>query len=138
MKEAVAPAAEPLGRMTPLRVAIVEDEPFVATLVADMLASSPVAPTLFTLGADLLKSPELADFAVIILDLSLPDIDGFDLMDMLAPMQHKARILLMSGHSQAALRASRIYGNGIGLNVSGVICKPFSRDELLIALAMAG
>ena len=85
-------------------------------------------------GADLLNCPDLQDFASIVMDLSLPDLDGFDLLGQLSALKHKARILMVSGQSRAVLQASHLYGKALGLNVTGLLCKPFSRDELLIAL----
>ena len=99
-----------------------------------MLGTSPVDITLFMQGADLLKCPDLMDFASIVMDLSLPGLDGFDLLGKLSALQHKARILMVSGQSRTVLQASHLYGRGMGLNVTGLLCKPFSRDELLIAL----
>ncbi len=128
------PAAPVHSSTAPLRLAIVEDEPLVAHLIREMLAHSPVEVAVFTHSAELLNCPELLNFAAIVLDLSMPDIDGFDLMGRLAPLQHPAKILLIGGVSQAVLRASHLYGKRIGLNVAGLLCKPFSRDELLIAL----
>lgn len=119
------------------RIAIVEDEPFMAELVRSMLAHLDLHVEVFGLGADLLKSPHLLQFQTVVLDLSLPDIDGFDLMDRLAALALPAALLLMSGHSQAALHASLIYGKGIGLQVKGILCKPFSGDELCMALGFA-
>jgi two-component system C4-dicarboxylate transport response regulator DctD len=118
------------------RLAIIEDEPFMAELVHNMLAHLDWQVEVFPLGADLLTCPHLMQFNTLVLDLSLPDIDGFDLMDRLAAMALPGSLLLMSGHSQAALHASLLYGNGIGLQVKGILCKPFSRDELCMALGM--
>ena len=64
--------------------AIVEDEPLVAKIVRDMLVSGGADAEIFHLGSDFLKSDNLATFKAIILDLSLPDLDGFDVMTMLA------------------------------------------------------
>lgn len=117
-------------------IAVVEDEPFMAQLVGDMVASADVDVEVFTLGADLLRSAHLLQFKTILLDLSLPDIDGFDLMERLAAGALGTSIVLMSGHEDATLRAAQIYGNGIGLKVPRVLAKPFARDALLAALGL--
>jgi CheY-like chemotaxis protein len=123
------------------RMAIVEDEPFMADLIRTMLCHADedvdVDVEVFHLGADLLKSSALHQFHSIVMDLSLPDIDGFDLMDTFATLQMDSSIVLISGQSQAALKASKLYGKGIGLSVCATLCKPFSRDELLMALHSA-
>jgi DNA-binding response OmpR family regulator len=116
--------------------AVVEDEPFMAEMVGDMLTSRGVDVEVFHHGADLLKSANLRKFKAIVLDLSLPDIDGFVLMDRLAADAVSVCLLLMSGHDLAIVRAAKIYGNGIGLNMRGALTKPFAREELFAALGL--
>jgi DNA-binding response OmpR family regulator len=116
--------------------AIVEDEPFMAELVSDMLSSGDVNFEVFHCGSELLKSPNLQWFKAIILDLSLPDIDGFELMNTLAADAEGMSMVLMSGHDLAVLRAAKIYGNGIGLKVRSVLTKPFTKDQLFDALGL--
>jgi FixJ family two-component response regulator len=126
--------------MTPiverLLFAIVDDEPFMAQLVSDMLSFVDVDVEVFPLGADFLRSPNLRRFKTCILDLSLPDIDGFDLMDKLAADMVGMSVLLISGHNSATINAAKIYGKGIGLNMLGALSKPFTRDELLSGLGL--
>jgi CheY-like chemotaxis protein len=119
-----------------LRFAVVEDDPFMAELVSDMLASSGVEVEVFMLGTGLLKSANLHQFKAIVLDLSLPDIDGFDLMDNLAEHAAGMSVVLMSGHDLATVRAAKIYGNGIGLKMRGALTKPFTKVELFAALGL--
>jgi two-component system OmpR family response regulator len=116
--------------------AIVEDEPYMAQLVSDMLLSGGADVEIFQLGSDLLKSVNLLNFRLIILDLSLPDIDGFDLMDKLASKYIGMSLVLASGHDQAVVRAATIYGNGLGLKICAGLTKPFSRDELFAAVGL--
>jgi DNA-binding response OmpR family regulator len=119
-----------------VQFAIVEDDPFMAQLVGDMLTSSGVISKVFVRGADLLKSADLLNFKAIILDLSLPDIDGFDLMDRIATQYTGMSLVLMSGHDLATVRAAKIYGNGIGLQIRGALTKPFAKGELFAALGL--
>jgi DNA-binding response OmpR family regulator len=114
----------------------VEDDPFVAQLVSDMVLSAGAGVEVFSLGSCLLKSANLMNFKAIILDLSLPDIDGFDLMDKLASKHGSTALLLMSGHDQVVVRAARTYGNGLGLKMCGGLTKPFSKKELFAVLGL--
>ena len=77
-------------------------------------------------------------FKAVILDLSLPDLDGFGLMENLAATTIGMSIVLMSGHDLGTLRAAKIYGNGLGLKMRGALSKPFTRYELLAALGLPG
>jgi DNA-binding response OmpR family regulator len=78
-----------------------------AELVSDMLTSSSAEAQVFTVGTDLLKCVERQNFKAIILDLSLPDIDGFDIMDMIAAEYIGMSLVLLSGHDLATMRAAR-------------------------------
>jgi len=120
-----------------LHFAIVEDDTFMAELVCDMLIDQDAQPQVFSSGLEFLKSADRLTFHTILLDLSLPDIDGFDLMEKLAAQGTELSVLLMSGHNEAVLSSGKLYGNGLGLNVRGVLCKPFTKAELLAALGLA-
>lgn len=122
--------------MAPCVLAVVEDDSFMAQLICEMLESGEIDVEVFPLGRDLLRQTDLPKYKTIILDLSLPDIDGFDQMDELASRHAGLSVLLMSGHSQATLAAAKLYGDGIGLNVIGTLQKPFSRDDLFTALGL--
>jgi FixJ family two-component response regulator len=116
--------------------AVVEDEPFMAELVRDMLSSCDLGVEVFNLGADLFDSPRLLRFEAIVLDLSLPDMEGFDIMDKLAAIGSRSSIMVTSGHDSSIVLAAKIYGRGIGLNMLGALSKPFTRNELLSGLGL--
>jgi FixJ family two-component response regulator len=120
----------------PSRFAIVDDDPYMAQLVRDMLLSGGVKSQIYGLGLDLLKCADLPKFKSIVLDLSLPDIGGFDIMDNLAADAIGSSVLVMSGHDPATVRAANIYGKGIGLKMLGALVKPFSRSDLFDALGL--
>lgn len=116
--------------------AIVEDDPCMAEMVSAMLGSADVDVEVFPLGSALLKSPNLQWFKAIILDLYLPDIDGFELMNTLAADAEGMPMVLMSGQDLAVVRAAKIYGNGLGLRVRGALTKPFTKEELFASLGL--
>ena len=116
--------------------AVVDDEPLMAQLVSDMLSSANVDVEVFTLGAELHKSTNLPKFKSIILDLSLPDIDGFDLLTKLSEEDLGMSILLISGHDMSTISAAHIYGEALGLKMLGALAKPFTRTELLSILGL--
>lgn len=125
------------GQPDRLLIALVEDDSFMADLVCDMLATFRVEVEVFSIGKDFLKSQNLSKFKIVILDLSLPDIDGFDIMEKLASEFIGMSIVLISGHDLAVVRAAKVLGNGLGLRVRGALTKPFTRDELSIALGLS-
>ena len=117
--------------------AVVEDDPLMANLVSNMLASSDVDIEMFMLIADFLKCENLQKFKAILLDLSLPDIDGLKVLERLEALSVCAPVVLMSAHESHVLAAAKIVGNGYGLNVTTVLRKPYARQELLSALEIS-
>ena len=124
-------------RDNPLCFAVVDDEPSMSQLVSDMLSAVQVSVEVFSLGAELLQSANLLKFKSIILDLSLPDIEGFDLMDKLAQKCAGMPIVLTSGHDNVILSAARVYGEARGLNMLATLGKPFTRGELFSVLGLS-
>lgn len=121
----------------PRLVAIVDDDPSMIKLVSLMLANTEVRLETFLSGAALLKSTALKKFNAIILDLSIPDSEGFHIMDKLVIKNITASILLISGHDHAILMAAKAYGEGMGLNLCGALRKPFVQQDLFAALGLS-
>jgi FixJ family two-component response regulator len=117
-------------------IAIVEDDPFMAELVKQMIDGPEANAEIFLFANNFLQCPYVQQFSIIILDLSLPDIDGFDLLDMLAAKSKNWRILLMSGHETGVITAASLYAKGLGIHVLGPLKKPFSQDELRTAIGI--
>jgi CheY-like chemotaxis protein len=125
--------------MTPPRtarlVAIVEDDAMMGELVLQMLAHYGVSTQLFSGGFALLRSDALQCFQTIIMDLSLPDMDGFELIQKLAERGvPDAELVFMTGRGNATLESSRMVAEGLGMRVVGGLNKPFSHLELALAL----
>jgi two-component system response regulator FixJ len=124
-----------MSEMLPrLLCAVVEDDPFMAELVRGFLSTAGFDVEFFPLGQSLLGCTHLLQFKVLLLDLSLPDIDGFELMEKLAARGVTMPVVLMSGHDLAVLNAAQMYGSGLGLNMRSTLTKPFTREELMAAL----
>ena len=118
------------------RIALVEDDPFMGSLVLQMLALHDVSATHYQVGHGLLASPLLPQYQVIILDLSLPDIDGFDMIEALARRAPHIALLLISGRGHATLDSARLVAEGLGCTVIATLNKPFSSQEMCMALKL--
>ena len=73
--------------------------------------------------------------AVIGIDLSMPRIDGVQLLHFLADQQCAAKLLIISGSEGGAVRAAARLGTSLGLDVAAVLHKPFRIAQLRTVLA---
>jgi FixJ family two-component response regulator len=115
-------------------IAMVDDDLSMVQLVREMISTTGFHFQAFALGADLLKSENLDSFNVIILELSLPDIEGFEIIEMLAEKKIRATVIVVSVHEYAVVRAAKLYGKSFGLNMGGTLTKPFTIEALSAAL----
>lgn len=122
----------------PKPIAIVEDDAMMGALVVQMLAQHDQPAVHYQTGLDLLKSTALQGYHTLILDLSLPDIDGFEMINRLADHAPHVDLLLMSGRGHATLDSARLVAEGLGFKVLATLNKPFSAMELCIALRLEG
>lgn len=74
------------------------------------------------------ETPE--PFDIVILDLSLPDIDGLEFIRYLAETRFAGGIIIASGHSISVLNAAKQLAGYHNITVLGTIQKPFSPAEL--------
>ncbi len=117
-------------------IALVEDDPLMGTLVVQMLALHDLHTDHYASGFAFLKSSALRGYEIAILDLSLPDIDGFDLISALAKTAPHVDLVLISGRGQATLDSARLVAEGLGYTVLATLNKPFSSQELCMALKL--
>lgn len=89
--------------------------------------------------AQLFLDADLSDCAVLILDLFMPDIDGVDVLRVLASRKFKGAIILTSGQDQSVLRTAFELAKAQRLTILHSFTKPIPLLELanLIAQTLA-
>jgi DNA-binding response OmpR family regulator len=105
------------------RVLIVEDDPRLAEVLACELGRGYDTVVAHT-GRDALFLAETERFALVLLDLSLPDMDGLDVAEQLEG--NPADILMLTARSDLASRVRGLYAGA-----ADYISKPFQMEELL-------
>ena len=109
-----------------MRVLIVEDDSATARTVEAILKAEGFVCDTTDLGEDGLEIGKLYDYDLIILDILLPDIDGYEVLRRLRSAKVDTPTLMLSGLSEPD---SKIKGFGIGAD--DYLTKPFDRRELV-------
>ncbi|TVS17287.1 MAG: EAL domain-containing response regulator, partial [Gammaproteobacteria bacterium] len=110
------------------RAIIIDDFVEMAHFLRDLCAASGFQSTLYERATDL-DAETFAAADVLFLDLSLPDVDGVQLMRRLGSNRCRTPIILISGHAGCILSAAASAGREDGLNILGTLHKPFSIAE---------
>ena len=109
-----------------MRVLIVEDDSATAQSIEMMLKAEGFICDSTDLGEDGLEIGKLYDYDIIILDLMLPDIDGYEVLRRLRAARVKTPILILSGLSELDHKLK-----GLGFGADDFLTKPFDRRELI-------
>ena len=78
------------------------------------------------LGEDGVDLGKLYDYDIILLDLNLPDMSGFEVLRSLRVSKVKTPILILSGLADIENKVS-----GLGYGADDYMTKPFHKDELV-------
>ncbi len=109
-----------------MRVLLVEDDSATAKSIEMMLKSEGYVCDCTDLGEDGLEIGKLYDYDLIVLDLMLPDIDGYEVLRRLRAAKVQTPILILSGLSEPDHKVK-----GLGFGADDYLTKPFDKDELV-------
>jgi len=109
-----------------MRVLLVEDDKPTARSVEMMLKSEGYIVDCTDLGEDGLEIGKLYDYDIILLDLMLPDIDGYEVLRRLRAARVNTPILILSGLTELDHKIK-----GLGVGADDYVTKPFDRRELI-------
>ncbi len=116
-------------------VLVVDDESTVRQVTSDLLDGTGLAARAAVDGFHALElfGENGAGVSAVLLDYTMPRLDGFETFKRLRERKADIPVLLMSGFA-----ADHVLDRFEGLGLSGFVQKPFTRGELLAALARAG
>ncbi len=109
-----------------MRVLLVEDDTSTAKSVELVMKSEGFVVDSTDLGEEGLEAGKLHDYDIIILDLMLPDIDGYEVLRRLRAARVKTPILILSGLSEPDKKVK-----GLGFGADDYLTKPFDKAELI-------
>src|SRR6516165_9323464 len=110
----------------PMRVLLVEDDAATAASIKMMLVRENFICDTTDLGEDGLEIGKLYDYDIILLDLMLPDIDGYEVLRRLRAARVRTPILILSGLGELDHKIK-----GLGFGADDFLTKPFDRRELI-------
>jgi len=108
------------------RVLVIEDDPSTARSIALALAAAGIICDEANLGEEGSHIGKLYEYDLIILDLMLPDIDGYEVLLRLRSAKIKTPVLILSGLSSADQKIK-----GLSFGADDYLTKPFDRGELI-------
>ncbi|NGM19763.1 response regulator transcription factor [Roseomonas stagni] len=109
-----------------MRVLLVEDDTIVARGVALALKAAAMIIDTADTGEEALELARLYDYDIVVLDLMLPDMEGYEVVRRLRAARVETPVLILSGltRPQAKVR-------GFGMGADDYITKPFDQQELV-------
>jgi two-component system alkaline phosphatase synthesis response regulator PhoP len=108
------------------RVFLVEDEPSLARTVSDMLRSHGYEVELSADGAEALNAAKERSYDIILLDVMLPSLDGFEIAAGLRRRGVDTPILMLTARDELSDKVA-----GLKAGADDYLTKPFEPEELL-------
>ena len=109
-----------------MRILLIEDDLVAARGVSLMLKSSGAVVDHADTGEEGLELARHYDYDIVVLDLMLPDIEGFEVVRRMRVSRNDTPVLILSGLSRPQVKVK-----GLGLGADDFITKPFDKAELL-------
>lgn len=105
---------------------VVEDENSIASRIETTCVSDGLSCHIAENGADALEMIKFYDYDAVILDLMLPDIDGFEVLSRIRSIKNNTPVIILSGLSSTDDKVKCLT-----MGADDYLTKPFSKVELL-------
>src|ERR1700678_3504922 len=120
------PPARHGGTGAPVRVLVVDDEPHIVDVISMALRHSGFEVTAAATGSEALARVRDSRPDLIVLDVVLPDMEGFDVARRLATDRASVPIIFLTARDETADKV-----RGLSLGGDDYVTKPFSLEELI-------
>ena len=116
-----------------MHILVVEDDVPLTRQITAALLPGGHDPVVIHDGEAALHASTEAQFDLIVIDIGLPRMDGFELLRRLRSLQVKSRILMLTARGEIKDRVT-----GLQLGADDYLAKPFSMPELIARIDALG
>jgi len=112
--------------MSKEKILVVDDDPEIRELIVKYLKKEDVIITTSDNGKNALKLIENNQFDLVILDIMMPEMDGFEVLKNIRAQNDYLHVLILSAREEDYDKVL-----GLGLGADDYVTKPFSPSELI-------
>jgi len=116
-----------------MRILVVEDEVRLAQHISRALTEAGHEPTMAHDGETALGEAEADQYDLILLDVMLPGMNGFDVLRRLRTAKMGNRVLILTARGEVSDRVT-----GLELGADDYLAKPFAMQELIARVSALG
>ncbi len=109
-----------------MRALVVEDDPVSAKLIDTALRGEGIISEMASCGEDAIDLAKHYDFDIMVLDLRLPDIEGFEVVRRIRSAKVRTPVLILSGKNEIDDKV-----RGLSTGADDYLTKPFHKSELV-------
>ena len=136
-KAAYAGARKTVGA---LQVLVVDDDPFQLEFIAEVLRSLGVLDITLAASSELALQAQNryrdgAPFDLLLCDLHMPGMDGFQLMEAIAGAGFKGALIIVSGQGSTVMRSASLVAQLRRFRLLGSLEKPLDKSALSALLS---
>jgi len=126
---AAAPGRPDAARTLGVKALVVDDEPSITELISAVLGYEGWQVRTAATGQEALNAVRTFSPDVVVLDVMLPDIEGFEVLQRMRREGHDAPVLFLTARDATEDRV-----RGLTLGGDDYVTKPFSLEELVARL----
>jgi DNA-binding response OmpR family regulator len=115
-----------------VKILLLEDETLLRRNIASYLKKKGFNVVEFEDGKALLESANLYDYDAFVLDINVPNFNGFEILEFIKSNDSRMPVVLMSAYTE-----TKDVLNGFKLGCSDYLKKPFDLEELEVRILKA-
>jgi len=116
-----------------MRILVVDDEVRLSRHVASALTEAGHDPVVIHDGETALGEAERTPFDLVVLDVGLPGMDGFEILKRMRAKNISHRVLMLTARGEVSDRVT-----GLQLGADDYLAKPFAMQELVARVRALG